>query len=138
LIWPLLLFLVAPAFADTRVLGEYPQAQAEKLMADHVAMVRALLKPSIDPYLGENSLPKICREENLPKVQRGEDAKSIFRAVYLYSSKSGVLGLCSNPKDLVKTQYLILYCRRSRQLSVTRHFSAADQPWVKANAAACP
>jgi hypothetical protein len=113
------------------------RAEAEKFMRQRLEAISDLVSPNIDPYKGVDSVPVVCRKENLPSDIKAEEPEGgIGMAASLYSSRRKILGLCSSPQDILKTQYLLLYCGKS-QVYVIQYFYEPSEPWLKDLAAHC-
>jgi hypothetical protein len=109
-------------------IGAYPLARAEQIARAREEAVSRLAEPDIDPYKGEDNVPVICRKENLPAAIHSKSASGFITALALYSSKDLVLGLCSDPDHLKKTQYLLLYSHSTGRLYSARYFYTG--PWL--------
>lgn len=110
---------------------------ARTRMRERRDQLEALLHPGPDPYRGPAPLPSLCRPESLPKPVRKESPSEDVEMMSLHSSKAQVVGLCANASDLLKTQYLMLYCARERALYTIRYFYETREPWIKEPVARC-
>lgn len=124
---------------ETQELGSMSEAQAFAAAKNRLTAVQDLLKPQIDPYKGEDSTPSFCIEKNLPAMKQVNSKTEFSFRLAFYSSPDRVLGLCSanEPSKLLKTQYLIIYCKKNQKLSVVRSFYPGTSPWLESNVAQC-
>lgn len=109
---------------------------ARKLIDERLDLVRGVLTPQVDPYIGKKMLPKNCRPENLPKMIEAEDTIQIAKALSLYSSHNRIFGSCSTEK-LLKTQYLVLYCKKAGKLFGFTLYYEDQLPWIQEPIARC-
>lgn len=109
---------------------------ANKLINERLEVVRGVFNPEVDPYIGRKILPEKCRQENLPKIIEIDDAKQIAKALSLYSSDNNIFGNCSTD-NLMKTQYLILYCKKTGEIFGFTFYYKDELPWTQEPVARC-
>lgn len=113
------------------------QQEADQLMQSKRETINGLLAPKYDPYKGADSTPEKCQLKSLPKPEVKNDQKQIFLKMDFYSSKNRVLGFCNDPQNIVKTQYLMIYCAQDNSLYTLSHFYPESQEWLKEPVAHC-
>ena len=96
-----------------------------------------LLEPSFDPYVGEQTVPEKCLVKNLPKLEKNETQESIYQVISLYSGKNKAFAQCSDPNNLLKTQYLLIYCKSSKTVFEVKYFYPSDLNWNLKPVATC-
>lgn len=111
-------------------LGQLTEKEAYKIGQDRVQLLMDGLDPQYDPYTGINTLAKKCQKENLPQLLFKKTDKDFYYLVSLYSSKYKSIGICSDPKNLLKTQYLILYCKSAGKLVIAKFFYEDKKDWI--------
>lgn len=109
---------------------------AANLISERLEVVRGVFKPEVDPYIGKKIMPEKCRPENLPKLIEVEDGNQIAKALSLYSSDSRIFGNCS-AEELLKTQYLVLFCKKTGELLGFTYYYKDSLPWLAQPIAYC-
>lgn len=112
------------------------RAAAEKFVAQRLEAISDLTSPDIDPYKGVDSVPSVCRKENLPPDIKTYEGEVVSVAASFYSSRRRILGLCTSPRDILRTQYLLLYCGGNRLYAI-QYFYEPGEPWLKEPVARC-
>ena len=120
-----------------RLLGEFEPKEAKLRSAGQVKTVLSLLESSFNVYQGELPQPKECQVSSLPKEVKGSTADGFSRLLSLYASDTKMLGLCADPTKIVKTQYLLLYCSRSKKLFAVKYFYPKSERWLDRPVARC-
>jgi hypothetical protein len=103
-------------------LGKFNAKEAIEKINDRKDLILKLLLPNVDPYLGRDSTPKECQLSQLPRSIEYENKNEISLQLSFYSSENFVLGLCSDSKTKLKTDYLLLYCKNSNRLFIFKNF----------------
>jgi hypothetical protein len=109
---------------------------ALKLIDARLEVVRGVFSPEVDPYIGKKNLAEKCHPENLPKIIEIQDTKQIAKALSLYSSDNRIFGNCSTER-LLKTQYLVLFCKKTGELFGFTYYYEDHLPWTKQPIAYC-
>jgi hypothetical protein len=117
--------------------GPVSESEAKQMIQERLKQLDGFLAPRVDPYTGRTELPELCQKNHLPEVIQKNTDHEISYLYSLYSSGSEVLGLCINKGDLLKTQYLLLYCRSLKKLLFISHFYPVSDPWMQGPIAQC-
>ncbi len=123
--------LSVKTFSQTR---DY--SQALQLIDARLEVVRGVFSPEVDPYVGKKIIAERCRPENLPKMIEMENPKQIAKAISLYSSENRIFGNCTTD-NLLKTQYLVLFCKKTGELFGFTYYYADQQSWAQQPIAFC-
>jgi len=99
-------------------------ADRDSMIHSRKAYLQTLTQKEIDPYTGRDSTPEICQQSQLPKVISGSN----YNIISLYSSHKKVLGFCPNRDDILKTQYLIIFCKDT-DLWLIRYYYSKELNW---------
>lgn len=112
------------------------KSQLQRVFTQATKSVDGLLLPQVDPYEGVDSTPEPCRRENLPESSTG-DHPSPFQLFHLHSSQHYIFAFCPSSEQIVKTQYLLLYCEQDKKLYRIQYFYPSEQAWIKKPIARC-
>jgi hypothetical protein len=55
----------------------------------------------------------------------------------LFSSEKKVLGMCGNENEVLKTEYELVYCQKTKKLYVARFFYDKNSSWLTEPLLAC-
>lgn len=110
---------------------------AKKLMNERVELVLGQLEPTYDPYRGTDSIPEVCLQKNLPKVIGKEIKGGFYKLISLHASKNKIIADCSDEKNLLKAQYLLLYCERGKSIFLIKYFYPFEKEWDSEIIATC-
>ena len=110
---------------------------ANKLAAERIKALQELLTPTPNPYDGKISTPEICLPKNLPRLVNQKTKDGFASYLSFYSSDSNVLASCVAANQLLKTQFLLLYCRNSSTLYFIRYFYPSSEAWHGEAIASC-
>lgn len=128
-------------FLHFRSYGPMSESEAHEKIRERLVQLDDLMAPAVDPYTGRSKSPDFCKKSLLPEVKKVNTQKQSGYSYSFYSSgdSSGgqVLGLCINKNDLLKTQYLLLYCRSKKKLLFITYFYSAQSPWLQEPVAQC-
>ena len=110
---------------------------AKVLIKERLEVVKGIFKPEVDAYVGKVLLPPKCRPENLPALIEIKNEKQTMMVLSLYSSKGRVFGNCIEPNELLKTQYVLVYCNKSRELLSATYYYSDSLPWLEQPVISC-
>jgi len=123
-----------------QVIGTFELPEANQWIENRVNAIHNLLKPHIDPYKGEDSIPTLCQSENRPKDIIIDNEVERSHTISFFSSHDKTLGLCpsSNLNDVVKTQYTVTYCKGNKKIYLLKLFYQSSKPWQTYPLEICP
>lgn len=121
------------------ILNYYSNLNAKDFMKKESNLISILLEPRYDPYDGLENLPEKCLTKNIPGVISFEDDHQHYKLFSFYSADKNHLAECPHGKKLLKTQYLILYCksRKSKNILKAKYFYGEDEKWLLKPLAKC-
>lgn len=128
--------------ANDLFVKDISQVQSEKVGIEKVdqreKVVLGIFEPTLDPYIGEITLPEKCSLASLPKPTLISNEKEYTKIMHLYSSAERSFGNCTNPKSLLKTLYQISFCKGLRKVVTLTYYYDQGQPWREKSVAHCP
>lgn len=104
---------------------------AKSFILKKVDGVREHIKPKLDPYTGELLGLNECLPENQPVGTIKEDNDNYLSTLYFLSSGANTLGQCFESNKLLKTNYNILYCKKTKGLFIIKYFYDNKSDWIK-------
>ncbi len=129
-------------FAETNVelsiIGKFSEKEVAPIAKSRVDTILRGLEPKYDPYTGYDSIPEKCQKKNLPSVVFSATKKGFYYLISLYSSEYKVIGWCFETKKLLKTQYVIIFCKKNGYLGTAKYFYSDDEKWKLESKIKCP
>ena len=125
-------------FIDAKVMGTFEVQDALSFIKKRQQLILSQFQPNYDPYTGMDTIPEKCQLKNLPEPKVMNAKTYNYSLLSIYASKNKNIADCSNSDQLLKLQYLILYCRDTKEITISKGFYGANKKWKFKPFKTCP
>jgi hypothetical protein len=129
---------LADSNTEISVIGRFSEKEVLQIAKSRSDTILRGLEPKYDPYTGYDSIPEKCQKKNLPSVVFSKTQKGFYYLISLYSSEHKVIGWCLDAEKLLKTQYVIIFCKKSGYIGTGKYFYSDKEKWELEPKIKCP